>query len=321
MTGADASGNSVSEAIDYEAFGTPIATQDGGAAGSLTASAQSRLRYAFTGQLRDPATTLQHHRARWLATRRGQWVSHDPVFDFPGNMGFAFLYCGAGPTCQTDMLGLNAIAIEMLGVGKLIGGLTGTQMMALKIAGGAIIATAINEKVVNKQTLLIQIRDENLWRIAMEYNAGSLTVRGSHVVTYWLPVNPADYRFWLGICVHILPRLLWSIPTGVGYKAAARHFAEDIFKAGSASFALLRPGLQRPSRKPIVLVSASHTSVLSCFFGGGITTYRNSWLASPVDISVYTRDEVRIDQYVNLGFLGIGAMLSKVASMVKRLSP
>ena len=110
LTGADASGNAVSEAIDYEAFGTPLATQDGGAAGSLTASAQSRLRYAFTAQLRDPATTLQHHRARWLATARGQWVSHDPYFDFFGNLGQTHAYATSNPIWRTDLSGRSSYA-------------------------------------------------------------------------------------------------------------------------------------------------------------------------------------------------------------------
>ena len=93
----------------------------------MTASAQSRLRYAFTGQLRDPATTLQHHRARWLATARGQWVSHDQFADFPDNFLSAIGYVGSNPIAKRDVFGTFtlvevAVSVAIAGV---LGGICG----------------------------------------------------------------------------------------------------------------------------------------------------------------------------------------------------
>src|SRR5690606_25224077 len=39
--------------------------------GETTGSVLSN--YSFTGQYRDPATSLQYHRARWLSTAQGRW--------------------------------------------------------------------------------------------------------------------------------------------------------------------------------------------------------------------------------------------------------
>lgn len=61
--------------------------------------------YRFTGQSYDSNTGLQYHRARWLNTGTANWLSSDPVFDFPENYGSQYAYCGLAPTNASDPTG------------------------------------------------------------------------------------------------------------------------------------------------------------------------------------------------------------------------
>ena len=96
LTGADASGSPLAESFNYTAFGSPFAGDDGN---------RSLTNYAFTGQVRDAASELQYHRARWLNTGVGQWTSPDAVFDFPGGLGSDHGYCTANPINGFDLSG------------------------------------------------------------------------------------------------------------------------------------------------------------------------------------------------------------------------
>lgn len=80
-------------AMSYTPFGEPKGT--------------SGSPYRFTGQYRDPALGLQYQRARWLNTAQAAWLSQDPVFDWPGNFGNAYGYCGCNPANATDRSGTS----------------------------------------------------------------------------------------------------------------------------------------------------------------------------------------------------------------------
>ncbi len=125
---------SSTERADYAAFGTLLA-------GSTVANTA----YAFTGQWREEETGLQHHRARWLDTATGAWVSSDSRFDFPLNFGSPYLYIGSSPASQTDILGTFTFAEMLAGLAVLsfvitvaIGYRTGGALGAL-LAGTAFI--------------------------------------------------------------------------------------------------------------------------------------------------------------------------------------
>ena len=88
LTSAD-----VSEQHDYTAFGSKLQGSS-----SLT-------NYAFTGQVFDVASELQFHRARWLDTKKGSWLTSDPIFDYPINSGNKFTYSGLNPINFSDLNG------------------------------------------------------------------------------------------------------------------------------------------------------------------------------------------------------------------------
>ncbi len=114
----DASGSALlASAVDYSPFGSPL-TAAGGAALSQETALQ------FTGQHRDSghhATNLQWHRARWLNTDHGRWLSQDPVFDWPGNLGGKYNYSFYAPN-SIDISGLKTLVV-MVAVAAIIGGL------------------------------------------------------------------------------------------------------------------------------------------------------------------------------------------------------
>jgi RHS repeat-associated protein len=85
------------EHYDYEAFGTPLATETGD---------RSLTNYAFTGQMRDSETGLQYHRARWLNCLAGRWLSPDLISDFPTGFSAHYLYAASNPVDNTDKTGL-----------------------------------------------------------------------------------------------------------------------------------------------------------------------------------------------------------------------
>jgi len=84
----------VSESYNYTAFG------------ETTKGDRSLTDYAFTAQRVDKYTNLQYHRARWLDTGLGRWMSEDPVFDFPNNFGSFFNYVKNNPILVKDPNGL-----------------------------------------------------------------------------------------------------------------------------------------------------------------------------------------------------------------------
>jgi len=80
--------------------------------------------YAFTAQCVDKYTDLQYHRARWLDTGLGRWMSEDPVFDFPNNYGGVYLYAGNNTVNGTDksgMFNLLDVLISAVIVGIIVG--------------------------------------------------------------------------------------------------------------------------------------------------------------------------------------------------------
>ncbi len=99
----DATGASLlASAADYSPFGSPLSAAGGSALSEETA-------LQFTGQYRDSgphATNLQWHRARWLNTQQGRWLSQDPVFDWPGNFGNRFNYIASKVNNLSDQSGL-----------------------------------------------------------------------------------------------------------------------------------------------------------------------------------------------------------------------
>jgi RHS repeat-associated protein len=98
---ATSSGTNVGR-FDYGAFGDPLTPVS---SSMLTA-------YAFAGQLRDDLTGMQYHRARWLSSSGGHWLSADPVFDFPDNYGHAYAYAGSDPMNNIDNTGLALYAFD-----------------------------------------------------------------------------------------------------------------------------------------------------------------------------------------------------------------
>ena len=128
LTGADASGSPLSESYNYTVFGSPFAGDDGN---------RSLTNYAFTGQAREAASGLQHHRARWLNTTSGRWLSVDPWFDFPDNAAALYGYCGNNPALYTDESGLGTFA-QVLSVASMVHFVAdmaiGATMMGLECA-------------------------------------------------------------------------------------------------------------------------------------------------------------------------------------------
>jgi len=65
--------------------------------------------YHFTGQYRDANLWLQYHRARWLNTANANWLSIDPISDFPGNFGNPYAYAGLNPVNRIDPTGTMSL--------------------------------------------------------------------------------------------------------------------------------------------------------------------------------------------------------------------
>jgi RHS repeat-associated protein len=78
--------------------------------GDLLSGSSSLTSYHFTGQYLDTALNLQYHRARWLSTSLGTWLSGDPVFDFPGNFGNLYAYVGRNSINFIDPIGESTLA-------------------------------------------------------------------------------------------------------------------------------------------------------------------------------------------------------------------
>lgn len=90
--------------------------------GELLSGTSSLTSYHFTGQYLDPDLSLQYHRARWLNTSVANWLSQDPVFDFPANFGNPYAYAGLNPVNNTDLSG--TFLLESLAVVSIVAGLT-----------------------------------------------------------------------------------------------------------------------------------------------------------------------------------------------------
>jgi RHS repeat-associated protein len=80
-------------AMDFSPYGELL-----GGTGSLTS-------YRFTGQYYDALLSLQYHRARWLNPITANWLSTDPLFDFPDNFGNLYSYAGNNPVWRVDLSG------------------------------------------------------------------------------------------------------------------------------------------------------------------------------------------------------------------------
>ena len=102
VTGLDESAQPIDTPINYTAFGTPLG------------DFPQTITHAFTGQVRDPVSTLQYHRARWLSTERGQWVSHDPLLDWPAGRACAYGYGSQSPVTASDPLGSASLLSQSI---------------------------------------------------------------------------------------------------------------------------------------------------------------------------------------------------------------
>lgn len=104
---SEPSGNSIGESVsNYEPFGAPLGTF------------ALDFRHRFTGEWLDIGTGLQYHRARWLNTSTGRWLSRDSLIDFPHNFANAYSYCANSPLNWTDPTG-NAL-VELLVVSAIL---------------------------------------------------------------------------------------------------------------------------------------------------------------------------------------------------------
>ena len=88
--------------------------------GELLNGTSSLTSYHFTGQYLDTALNLQYHRARWYNTTLANWLSVDPVFDFPANFGNVYGYVGCNPLNLQDPTGAFTIADCLSAVNTLI---------------------------------------------------------------------------------------------------------------------------------------------------------------------------------------------------------
>jgi RHS repeat-associated protein len=95
--------------------------------GELAGGNGSLTSYAFTGQYRDPNLNLQYHRARWLNTELGSWLSLDKYFDLP-NFGNLYLYAGANSVNTIDLTGLYATMGEIGAVQNISSNLRATEV-------------------------------------------------------------------------------------------------------------------------------------------------------------------------------------------------
>ena len=133
LTSQTDSGTIESADEDYTAFGTPIN-------GSLTSGEPPAAtpQYAFTAQTRDPYSELQCHRARWLNTGLGQWMSSDSVFDFPSNFGCPYVYAADSPIAATDLTGKSSLTELMTAVGfsGQLAALNLVPNVAMQLVGG-----------------------------------------------------------------------------------------------------------------------------------------------------------------------------------------
>jgi hypothetical protein len=223
-------------------------------------------------------------------------LSEDPVWDFPGNFGNGWGYVGGGVTIGIDPSG-TMVAVETLGVPGMLGNLVSMQFAILfgKVALGATTYILLNE-LINQKTLLLHIRDTNLQALT-EYNKPpfSLTTAMNPARIYWLPFNVLDYRFFIGVFVHFIPAVM-AVLTGYGYHKHATSMAK--------AFGVPLPAhLQKPSRRPTLLVSAPRSSLFAPMYGGGLEVYRNSLALSLFDTSVYSEEAVHRSQYSDLGTL------------------
>ena len=116
LTQSDGSTISGSD-LGYTPYGDPLTGTS-----SLTS-------YHYTGQYRDESLALQYHRTRWLNNSLGNWLSIDPVFDFPVNFGSVYSYAGANSINKIDPSGTYTLA-EVAGTLILVASLVSTGFSA-----------------------------------------------------------------------------------------------------------------------------------------------------------------------------------------------
>jgi len=59
----------------------------------------------FTSQYKEANTSLQYNRARWYDANNSNWLSYDPVYDYPSNFGNPYAYAGNNPIMNHDPSG------------------------------------------------------------------------------------------------------------------------------------------------------------------------------------------------------------------------
>jgi len=89
--------------------------------------------YAFTGQILDPPTSLQYHRARWLDATLGQWLTSDSFFAFPEDLGVPYAYAHSNPVGFADVEGLFTLN-EALSVVQTVGRITTAVMVTYDLS-------------------------------------------------------------------------------------------------------------------------------------------------------------------------------------------
>ena len=133
LTSAD--GTSLSgSSFNYEPYGALRSGSDG-----------SLIPYHFTGQYYDQHAGLQYHRARWLNCVTANWLSTDPVFDFPENFGNTYGYSSENPICFSDPSGEESL-VEICDVVSMI-----STLAQISIGGIGKIQDALGIQLISER--------------------------------------------------------------------------------------------------------------------------------------------------------------------------
>jgi RHS repeat-associated protein len=293
-------------AMDFSPYGEFL-----GGTSSLTS-------YRFTGQYFDSLLALQYHRARWLNPSLANWLSADPVFDFPGNFGNSYSYGSLNPVNVMDPSGLFTIA-EAITVNSIVNDIInlefwigeGAKQAALIVVAGISLKEAFQVLLITAVISVVAIVG-----IALAGRVISrlfTAARSRQLVWDYIEIGAKGY--WPGtkipmeFAIQAGGRRFWVTPS------ASKHLKEFFEGAYSASPAMAKACYGDPDLVSQILLTDLQCSIEEAIKRGGKTGTDGIFVAQV--------DAIRRQTYTGrpLGTDSLIARLETIAGRILRALP
>jgi hypothetical protein len=188
-----------------------------------------------------------------------------------------YLYCHDNPINGIDPSGHEYNAIGQVGVMGIQGIMSRAVMVALIQTG----ATLLVDNFSREQLFLFHVTDSTIVKIAQQYNHGAFRTFNSHTSMFFATTSThvgSMLIYGLGYPIGIYTGA-FQAPTTAGIKA----FADDL----GVPYVSLPPDLQRPSNKPVIILTSKKGSLMGkIWFNGGISVEGNFYV--PLIYSTFT---------------------------------